>query len=80
MKRIEAQHPSHAALAMRILSWLIYARRSLTTEELQHALSMSSNGFKFDLEKVVSEDTLVTVCCGLVSVEETGHLVRLIRM
>lgn len=79
IKRIEAQHASHVTLAMQILSWLIYSRRSLRVEELQYALAMASNGFKFDPEKVISEDIIASICCGLVTVEDTGRLVRLIR-
>ncbi|KAH6905069.1 hypothetical protein BKA70DRAFT_1506074 [Coprinopsis sp. MPI-PUGE-AT-0042] len=60
--------------SMQILSWLIYSRRSLKVEELQYALAMASNGFKFDPDKVVSEISLPLSAAGLVTVEDTGRL------
>jgi hypothetical protein len=40
IKRIEGQLPEHSALAKRVLSWITYARRDLTAQELCHALAL----------------------------------------
>lgn len=68
-KRIKLQPREHASLAKRILLWVAYAFRSLTVDELQYAVA---NDTKIDWEipeNLVSEPLLVSVCCGLITVE-----------
>ncbi len=40
MERIDSQSPNSRNLAKRILAWLVYSKRLLLTEELQHALAI----------------------------------------
>ena len=86
MKRINMQSKEEAELANRILVWVIYANEKLGLNELQHALAISLEPENFDATRIVSEDTLISVCCGLIIVERLRHfgtvvksIVRLIR-
>ncbi|KDR67657.1 hypothetical protein GALMADRAFT_146939 [Galerina marginata CBS 339.88] len=65
------------SLAMRALLWLTYAIRPLTITELQHALAISNDAGTFDLEDVTERSWLLSVCCGLVVVDQETETVRL---
>ncbi|KAF1832007.1 ankyrin, partial [Decorospora gaudefroyi] len=43
LERIEAQTPYLGDLTLNCLAWIIYARRPLSTRELQHALAINAN-------------------------------------
>jgi hypothetical protein len=43
LERIEAQTPYMRDLALNCLAWIIYARRPLSTRELQYALAVNAN-------------------------------------
>jgi hypothetical protein len=51
----------------------------MKVEELQHAAAICLETQKFDAERVVHEDTLLTLCRGLLVVEEETGVVRLVR-
>ncbi|TFK24510.1 ankyrin [Coprinopsis marcescibilis] len=76
MHRIGAQ--PHAELARRVLLWLIYARRSLSMEELRYAVSVCEDTFKFDPERLVEPDALLSLCCGLIVFDQESQVVRLV--
>ncbi|KAH6891566.1 ankyrin repeat-containing domain protein [Coprinopsis sp. MPI-PUGE-AT-0042] len=69
-KRIETQPEEHAALAKRVLLWVVYAYRPLTVEEMRYAVASDP---KVDWEtpkNLVPESLMVSVCCGLIVFEE----------
>ncbi|KAH6902805.1 hypothetical protein BKA70DRAFT_625107 [Coprinopsis sp. MPI-PUGE-AT-0042] len=69
-KRIEMQSEERAALAKRVLLWVTYAYSPLTVDDLRYAVASDP---KVDWEtqaNLVPESLLVSVCCGLVTVEE----------
>ena len=78
-ERIKAQPKPQALLAESAIIWLIHAYRSLTITELQHALAVPSDGEAFDVDDIADEDTIVSVSCGLITIERESRVVRLVR-
>jgi len=78
LKRIESQTKEDINLAMRAITLLTYAYRSLEIIELRHALAVS-NDETFDADDVVPEGVIISVCCGLIVVDEKSKVVRLVR-
>ena len=66
MERIQQQNQDDKELAERVLSWIVYAFRPLSVIELQHALSVLPGTTCLDLEAMIDEDILTSVCAGLV--------------
>ncbi|KAH6912504.1 hypothetical protein BKA70DRAFT_1397653 [Coprinopsis sp. MPI-PUGE-AT-0042] len=77
--RIEAQSEERAALAKRALLWVAYAYRPLTVKELQYAVVRDPKVDWQAPEHLVPESLLVSVCCGLVTVEG-NPLRRIVRL
>jgi ankyrin repeat domain-containing protein 50 len=77
--RIVHQDPKHVLLAKLVLLWVLNARRSMTIEELRHALATSPDTHVFEHARLVPEAMLIGVCRGLVTVEEESKRVRLVR-
>jgi hypothetical protein len=78
MERIEGQIGDQTMLAKQVLSWIIYARRPLTTSELRHALAVEIGEFKLDEENLPEIDDMVSTCAGLVTVDEQSDVIRLV--
>lgn len=68
MKRIETQSPGDIWLAKFVLRWIIVTKRPLRLAELQHALAIRWHDTEFDPNGLVDENTLLSVCAGLVVV------------
>jgi hypothetical protein len=79
MERIAGQGEDDRQLAERVLSWIVYAFRPLSIEELQHALSVHPNMHDIDSDVVEDETIFISVCAGLVIIDEESRLARLIR-
>jgi ankyrin repeat domain-containing protein 50 len=62
-----------------VLTWVVYASRSLTVEDLRHAVASSPDTLIFDKCRLATIELIVGVCCGLLTVEEETGIVRLIR-
>ena len=77
--RILNNTPNNVRLAKTVLVWVSYAARSMTIEELRHAVATHPDTHKFERKRLVSPALLLSLCCGLVTVEEETKLVRLIR-
>ncbi|PHH81562.1 hypothetical protein CDD82_491 [Ophiocordyceps australis] len=78
MERIEHQSKDRDLLAKRVLSWITCAKRPLTVMELQHALAVEINESELDEENITEVEILVTVCAGLVIVEQESSIIRLV--
>ncbi|EAU90015.2 ankyrin repeat domain-containing protein 50 [Coprinopsis cinerea okayama7 len=74
MKRINEQKKPRADLANHVLLWLVFGREVLPFSDLQHALRLTLPNYDGEIHK----DDLLTVCCGLVTVEAETDLVRLV--
>jgi hypothetical protein len=79
MERIEGQLKADRELAERVLSWITYARRPLTVEELQHALAVSPEMVNMDPTALIFNWKLTSVCAGLVVIDEEQRIIRLAR-
>ncbi|KAH6901135.1 ankyrin repeat-containing domain protein [Coprinopsis sp. MPI-PUGE-AT-0042] len=76
--RIVSQPSGKASLAASVLAWVLYATRSLTVEELRHAVASSLDTYSFEKTRLVSAEVMVGVCCGLLAIEKETGLVRLV--
>ncbi|OPB45095.1 ankyrin repeat protein [Trichoderma guizhouense] len=77
MDRIKGQTGSRE-LAIQVLSWITCARRRLTTLELQHALAVEVGKSDLDGDNLPEIEDLVSVCAGLVAVDEESNIIRLV--
>ncbi|OBT47113.1 hypothetical protein VE00_03058 [Pseudogymnoascus sp. WSF 3629] len=78
MERIEGQLPDEEELAKQVLSWITCAKRPLTTSELEHALAVEIGQSQFDEENLCKVGDMVSVCAGLVTVDEESDIIRLV--
>jgi ankyrin repeat protein len=76
--RIDGQEHDDCTLAKQVLSWISYARRPLTTEELCHALAVETGDEDFDSENIPDVEDILSVCAGLVTVDQESQIVRLV--
>ncbi|KAH6915538.1 hypothetical protein BKA70DRAFT_1557799 [Coprinopsis sp. MPI-PUGE-AT-0042] len=77
-ERILAQRPKHSNLAKLVLLWITHAHGEMTIDALRRAVATSPDTYDFEPKRMVPEALLLSVCCGLVSVDEKTKLVRLI--
>jgi hypothetical protein len=77
MKRIKGHIADSRELAKQVLSWITFAKRLLTTLELQHALAVEIGESRLDEENIPDVVDVVSVCAGLVIVDEECNIVRL---
>jgi hypothetical protein len=78
MKRIKAQDADSQELAEHVLSWIICAKRQLTTAELQHALAVEVGEPELNEENLPQIEDMASVCAGLVTVDEESNIIRLV--
>jgi ankyrin repeat protein len=78
MERIDGQKSGFRLLAKKVLSWITCAKRPFTTSELQHALAVNISDRNLDKENLREIDDMVSVCAGLVTVDEETRIIRLI--
>ncbi|KAK6503772.1 hypothetical protein TWF481_008778 [Arthrobotrys musiformis] len=78
MERVNSQNRDHKALANQVLEWIIYAKRRLTMSELGHALAVEPNTQALDKENIPKPELIVSVCAGLIVVDEESDIVRLV--
>jgi ankyrin repeat protein len=78
MERIEAQLPDEKELAKQALLWITCAKRPLNTTELEHALAVEIGQSQFDKENVCTVEGIVSVCAGLVTIDDESNIIRLV--
>jgi ankyrin repeat protein len=78
IERIKGQLPEDTALASRVLSWITYAQRALTTEEIRHALAVELDESSLNLDNLLDVEDIVSVCAGLVTIDEESNIIRLV--
>ncbi|KAI4121107.1 MAG: hypothetical protein LQ338_006561 [Usnochroma carphineum] len=78
--RIEDQDDQHANLAKKVLAWILYAWRSLTVLELQHALAAESTvpGQGVHRDHIISPEDIVYSCAGLVTLDQETKVIRMV--
>ena len=78
MKRIEGQESDDVQLAKRTLMWISCAIRPLTALELRHALTIESDTTELDEEALPDVDIVISVCAGLVTIDQETDIIRLV--
>ena len=79
MERIAMQSECDRELAERVLAWISFAYRPLSLNELQIALSVSAGMSTINSYDFEDELILTSVCAGLVVIDETSDIIRLVR-
>lgn len=78
MERIERQLPDQEQLAKQVLSWIILAKRPVSPLELQHALGVEVGDPVLDEDNLTDVEDMVSVCAGLVTVDNESNIIRLV--
>jgi hypothetical protein len=78
MERIDHQVKETKDLAYLVLSWIVYAMRPLTVDELTHALAVEIGETKLVLDNICSKDHMLSVCAGLVTIDKGSDIIRLV--
>ncbi|KFY23766.1 hypothetical protein V491_02414 [Pseudogymnoascus sp. VKM F-3775] len=78
MERIEGQIADSRELAKQALSWITCSKRTLTTIELRHALAVEIDKLELDEENLPDIEDIISVCAGLVTIDEESTAVRLV--
>ncbi|QMW26979.1 hypothetical protein G4B84_002268 [Aspergillus flavus NRRL3357] len=76
--RIQGQMGGFRNLAMRILSWIVCSKRPLKTSELQHAIAVQIDTRELDRDNITDVGLMTSVCAGLVTVDKSSSIVRLV--
>ena len=78
MERIRSQEGGSKKLAERTLAWIIHAKRPLSMTELLHALAVRPHDTKLDGDGLTSVEFLLSVCAGLVRLDEKSKIFDLV--
>ncbi|KAF2470523.1 ankyrin [Lindgomyces ingoldianus] len=78
IQRIEGQLPRDNQQAKTVLSWITYAQRPLTTAEMCCALAVEQDEEELDPENIPDVEELLSICAGLVIVDEESAIIRLV--
>jgi ankyrin repeat protein len=78
MERINGQVKDQEDLARQVLLWITCAHRPLATTELQHALGVEVGEPRLDKDNLPEIEDMVSVCAGLVTVDEESGIIRLV--
>jgi ankyrin repeat protein len=78
MERINGQKLGFRELATKVLSWITCAKRPLTTSELRCALAIKVGKPELDQGDLPQLRDMVSVCAGLVTVDEESNIIRLV--
>src|SRR5436190_23841759 len=68
MNRIGNQSSNDATLALKILSWITYAKAPLESTVLQHAVAVTKNTNDIGDDDLIAVEELVSVCAGIVTI------------
>ena len=78
LERIKAQKGSKSRLGMDALMWVSNSERPLEASELCHALGVKIGSTDLDLENIPTIRTLLGCSLGLITVEASSSVVRLV--
>ena len=67
LERIEGQLPENKKTAKKVLSWITYTERQLTTRELSHALAIELG--ELDEDNLSDGKDITAICAGLIAEE-----------
>ena len=75
IERIQGQKRGFQDLTMRVLSWIIYAKRPLSTLELQYTLAVKIGTLAPDKNNLIEIGLIAFVCAGLVTVNKESNII-----
>ncbi|KAK0644279.1 hypothetical protein B0T16DRAFT_195007 [Cercophora newfieldiana] len=78
MERIFSQDEEYVTLAKDTLSWICFATRPLSVLELRQALAIEVGESQLDEDNMPETDTILSVCAGLVTIDEQSDVIRLV--
>ncbi|KAF1996906.1 ankyrin repeat protein, partial [Amniculicola lignicola CBS 123094] len=78
LQRIKGQLVGHHELAKKVLSWITFAKRPLTTAEICSALAVEPGEAELDPENKPDAEDLVSVCAGLVVIDPESAVIHLV--
>ncbi|KAJ7108042.1 ankyrin repeat-containing domain protein [Mycena crocata] len=78
MARINNQNEDDKKLAHLALTWVANSKRLLSVEELRHALAIEPNTTVLDTDNLLGVEIILAACAGLLVVDETLAVVRLV--
>ena len=78
MTKIRNQSSDDVGVAMRLLSWVTFARRPLSFNEIQQAMAVTEGDVDLDDGELLDEDFLLPLTAGLITMDSEGASVRLI--
>ena len=78
LTRLKAQKGNKSALGLKVLMWVLYSERPMTTKELCHAMGVELGSTDLDHENIPALRTLLASSLGLVTVEASSSTVRLL--
>ncbi|KAJ7291361.1 ankyrin repeat-containing domain protein [Mycena rebaudengoi] len=76
MDRIESQNKDDKEVALRALIWVANAKRPLSVHELCEALAIELGAITLDADGMLDMDFIVSVCAGLLIVDQAVRLVH----
>ncbi|KAJ6529213.1 hypothetical protein B0H19DRAFT_1041260 [Mycena capillaripes] len=78
MERINRQSEDDRKIALAVLTWVANTKRVLSITELREALAIEPGATSFDPDNLLDINIILSVCAGLIIVEETSSAVRLV--
>jgi hypothetical protein len=78
IERIDGQLAEDRSLARRTISWISYAQRPLTTQELCHAQATMPGDRALNNDNFYDVEDIISVCAGLVTIDEESNFIRLV--
>ena len=77
-QRIHDQNADDACLAQQVLSWICLAYEPLNILALQQGLAVQRGDPAFDTEYLIEATLIISMCAGLVVLDQESQLVRLV--
>ncbi|KAK9846787.1 hypothetical protein MYU51_000753 [Penicillium brevicompactum] len=77
MERIKSQSHENVRKAKQVLLWIACTTRPLSPHEVQHGIAVNVGESKLGKGKLTNIDDLVSLCAGLVRVDEQTDVIRL---
>ncbi|KAJ7444216.1 ankyrin repeat domain-containing protein [Mycena latifolia] len=78
MERINHQTEEDRQMGMLALTWVANAKRPLSVAELREALAIEPESSFLDMDNLLDMDIILSACAGLMTVDDTVSVVRLI--
>lgn len=77
MDDIRSQDECSVTIALKILSWLVKAQRTLTVDEMRHAVAIESGKWTLPEGDIPDKTTMLNICKGLVTIDHGDDTFRL---